>query len=108
MTATIPNYRVYDVGDERLAVRDTGDERAELFRRTGESRNVRTIAAADAVLYDDDVLDVVVYEGRVIFQEPWAGERVRYAPKEWVDDPIVTFERVNPTMDEHKADTEEP
>jgi hypothetical protein len=96
------NFTAHIVDDEILAVRENGDRRPSLFRRTGQTRNVRTIAAADAVTApgEDNLLDVIVSDGLVVLQEPYAGIRTRYAGEEFVDPPFVMFERVEAIFDE--------
>lgn len=94
------NYRLYHQDGEVYAVRDNVETDPELFRRTGQTENIRTVAAADAVIHDDLLLDVVVEDGRVILQDPWSGVKERFYPPEWLEPSLATFERVDPIFNE--------
>jgi hypothetical protein len=96
------NYTTHIVAGEIVAVRENGDRRPSLFRRTGETNNVRAIASADAVTAPgyDGLLDVIVEDRRIILQEPYAGIIDRYTGEEFVDTAFVTFEQVEAIFDE--------
>lgn len=96
------NFTVHTHDGEIFAVRQNGDRRPSLFRRTGETNNPRAIASADAVTApgNGNLLDVFVEDGLVVLQDPWAGIQARYAGEEFVDTAFVTFEKVEAIFDE--------
>jgi hypothetical protein len=91
------NFTAHLHDGEIFAVRQNGDRRPSLFRRTGETNNARAIASADAVTAPgyDGLLDVIVDDRRIILQEPYAGIIDRYSGEEFVDTAFVTFEKVD-------------
>jgi len=96
------NNRLYVTGSDVLAVRENGDTPPELFRRTGQTRNVRALATADAVIRDGMLLDVVIDEdGLIAFQDPWSGVKERHAPSKWVKPAIATFDQLSPVFEEN-------
>lgn len=99
------NYHLHEYGDEILAVRDNVECSADLFRLTGETRNVRTAAIADAVLYDGGLLSAYsTPQGTVVFQDPYAGVREEFFPPEWFDEPVPTFEEIDSIGQDDRVD----
>jgi hypothetical protein len=96
MSQQLRNYQLYNVGDEVLTVRTSGESGPDVFTRAGETSNVRTLATADAVIYESQCLDVVVEDGWIILQDPWAGVQERLDPAEWLTPSVAMLESVEP------------
>lgn len=95
------NYHCYTVGGEIVAVREHADRSPALYRRTGETTNLRALATADAVIYEGSLLDVAIEDdGLIVLQHPHAGVRERFTPVEWFDRSRATFERVESVFEE--------
>lgn len=89
-------WRAVAFGDETLITRSVPEGVAECFRVVGQTRNVRALAHADAVLLDGTVVEPF-YESeyrRVLFQHDYSGRVATHEPSEWLASPAVQLERL--------------
>lgn len=87
--ALLARHRGYVIdGDIYVVFRD------RLYRRTGQTRNVRALATEDAVGWKGEIHEVVVSDGLVLFQHHMGGIREHLAGADWLDTTVVTFEEV--------------
>lgn len=77
-------------------VRDVPEGVAELYVVAGQSRNVRTLANCDAVLYEGNVVWTHYDHDlrSVEFVHDYAGTIGRQFVEEWLDEPAIQLEKI--------------
>lgn len=98
---TIPTeWHAVEHGENTYIVRDVPEGTAELFVVSAETRNVRALAQADAVLFEGRVVTPYYddWHRQVKFQHDYAGDIGRCSVEEWLDDPAIRLKRL-PTSD---------
>ena len=93
-------WHAIDTRGRTFIVRDVPEGTAELYVVSAVSRNVRTFARADAVLYEGSVVETH-YDDQtrtVALQHDYAGIVGRRSVAEWLDEPAVRLKRL-PTTD---------
>lgn len=89
-------WHAIDGGDQTFVVRDVPEGTAEMYVASTKSRNVRTFARADAVLFDGKLVRPHYDEQTrtVEFQHDYAGRIARRSVAEWLDDPAVRLKKL--------------
>lgn len=90
------SWRAVELGDQTLIVRDKPEDTAECFVVTTITRNVRSFAGADAVLFEGFVVKSIYDETMksVTLQHDYAGRMRRLDVEEWLDEPAVRLKRL--------------
>jgi hypothetical protein len=93
------DWRAVDLGDRTLIVHDGCEGEVRAFLVSAKSRNVRTFAKADAVLYRGNVCEPVFDEETrtVEFYHQFAGRMGRASVAEWFDEPAVRLKELPKT-----------
>ena len=89
-------WRAVALGDEALIARSIPEGVAEAFRVVGQTRNVRRLARADAVLFGGAVVEAIydADRGVVVFQHDYAGRIETYGVDKWLAAPAVQLDRL--------------
>lgn len=94
---TMP-YEWHDFGysDRTLLARDVPEGTVQLYVVSAASRNVRTWARADAVLYEGDILRPYFDEetDTVELMHEFGGTVARHSIHEWVSEPVVRLKKL--------------
>lgn len=96
------SWHAYQCGDETVVAHEREPPFHAAYRVTGTTRNVRAIAAADAVLYDGAVHTVHVDGCEVTLQHHMGGVRERLRVPAWFDEPVVKLDAL-PSADVTEA-----
>lgn len=93
-------WHAVDGGHYTFIIRDVPEGTVEMFVVSTVSRNVRSFARADAVLFEGNVVTPYYDEDlrTVEFQHDYAGRVGRRSVEEWLDEPAVRLKRL-PTTD---------
>lgn len=89
-------WRAVEFGGNKLVVRSIPEGTAEAFVVTAETINVRSLAQADAVLYEGNVVEPDYDEDihAVVFYHDWAGKVGSHRCEEFLDEPAVRLKRL--------------
>ena len=94
---SIPHeWRSVGIDDRTLIVRDVPEGTVECFVISTTTRNVRSFARADAVLYEGKVVEPYYDEDIrcVEFVHDFAGTVGRHSVTEWLEEPAVRLKRL--------------
>lgn len=89
-------WHAMEYGGQTFVVRDVPEGTAEMYVVEGSSRNLRTLARANAVIYEGSVV-MTHYDHdsrKVLFVHDWAGTMGRHLVDEWLEEPAVVLEKV--------------
>lgn len=89
-------WRAVQLGDRTLIVRLIPEASVEAFLVSAPTQNVRSLARADAALYEGKVVEPFFDEPSklVEFQHDYAGSVGRHTLHEWLDEPAIRLKRL--------------
>lgn len=89
-------WRAVKFGGNKLVVRSIPEGTAEAFLVTAETINVRSLAQADAVVYEGTVVEPEYDEDihAVVFYHDYAGKMASHRCEEFLDEPAIRLKRL--------------
>lgn len=89
-------WHAVSIGDRTVIVRDVPEGEAECFVVSSVTRNVRSLAQADAVLYEGTVVEPYYDEKTrcVDFCHEMAASIASHLPHEFLEEPAIRLERL--------------
>lgn len=98
-------WGAFEVAGETLIAHDVTEWDVALYRVVGETANPRAMILADALLYEGNIVEPYSPNRHTVeLQHCYAGRMGRYLVTEWLDEPVVRLERVEPTDLEDNRD----